>query len=208
MKRRDPRLWEVPRIWPEGECVIIGGGPSLIGVDMDSLRARRTIAVNMAYKLGDWIDVMFFGDCRFYNWNAGDLSKFAGLKVTSCPQHVDKPGIKVVQKQRAPVGLCTDPKLLAWNLSSGACAVNLATHFGVKRIVLVGFDMKKRDEKDWWHDYYDKPANKRHHPYPRFMKPFKAIAESLKSMRVECVNACPDSALDVFPRVTPEEALC
>ena len=57
-----PPLWTAPRIWDGGECFILGGGPSLAAVDVGQLRGRRVIAVNQAYKLGDWIDVLFFGD--------------------------------------------------------------------------------------------------------------------------------------------------
>jgi len=62
---RDSRLWRVPRLWPGGECFILGGGPSLKDVDMSRLKGHRVIAVNNAFKLADWIDVMFFGDPRW-----------------------------------------------------------------------------------------------------------------------------------------------
>ena len=37
---------------------------------------------------------MFFGDCRWYAANYKELLKFAGLKITVCEQHFDKPGIR------------------------------------------------------------------------------------------------------------------
>lgn len=166
------------------------------------------IAVNMAYKLGDWMDVLFFGDCRWLKDNAESLLNFAGLKVTTCEQHRGRPGIRVVKRRNSPSGLSSDPGIVIWNLSSGACAINLAVHFGVKRIVLLGFDMKSQGATHHWHDYYV-PARKgkRYDPYKRFMKPFPSIAEALRRRRIECVNACEDSALGVFPVVRPEDVL-
>ena len=208
MSSETSRPWRVPRLWPGGECFIIGGGPSVKHVDVDALRGRRVIAVNMAYKLGDWIDVLFFGDCRWLRDNVKGLSTFAGLKVTTCEQHRGRPGIHVVKRRNSPQGLSSDPATVTWNLSSGACAINLAVHFGVKRIVLLGYDMKSQGATHHWHDYYV-PARKgkRYNPYTRFTKPFPSIAEALKKKKIECVNACDDSALNVFPVIKLEDVL-
>ena len=211
--KRNPNLWVVPKIWQDGECFILGGGPSLSQVNLEPLKCKRCLAVNNAFKLGDWIDAMFFGDCRWYGWEGKNLLNFAGLKVTTCERHIEKPGIKVVQRKNAPYGISSDPGLLFWNLSSGACAINLAVHFGVKRIVLLGFDMKTDGVKHNYHNDYpdmNDPAPTRHDPnarYVRFMKPFVQIAEDLKRLNVECLNATEGSALTVFPMVRLEDVV-
>ena len=207
---RDSRLWRVPRLWPGGECFILGGGPSLKDVDMSRLKGRRVIAVNNAFKLADWIDVMFFGDPRWLK-NQGiklGILNFAGLKVTTREEHLDKPWIRVVKRRVQPTGgVSRDPGILVWNISSGACAIGLAYHFGVKRIVLLGFDMRKVDGKTNWHDDYAVPKKFQFNPYSRFMKPFEGIAKDLKRLNVECLNATPGSALDVFPIVELEDVI-
>jgi hypothetical protein len=78
-------LWKVPRVWEGGSCVIIGGGPSMLkqfnipseiveGVYsgklsptayspyLKAIHKKHIIAVNVAYKIGPWIDMMIFGD--------------------------------------------------------------------------------------------------------------------------------------------------
>jgi len=217
--------WRIPRLWPDGECFILGGGPGLRAEKdkdgnyrselVERLKGRRVIAVNMAYRLGDWIPVMFFGDCRWFNWNRAALNNFAGLKITSCERHLDKPGIKVVKRKNGPAGITKNPYEVYWNLSSGGCAINVAVHFGVKRIVLLGYDMRPVDRPEGdlsynWHQFYPKKKmgpGKRHDPYTRFMRPFQRMAADLRGMGVECVNATPDSALTVFPIVEPEEVV-
>lgn len=185
---------------------MLGGGPSLKSVDVDRLRGSRVIAVNNAYKLGDWIDVLFYGDCHWLQPNKHAMQNWPGLKVTVCEGHAGKLDIKVLSRRRAMQGLSTQPGTLTWNLSSGACAINLAFLFGVKRIVLLGFDMRKVDgEPNWHHDYGPRSPN--HDPYKRFLRPFPAIAEALKRHHVEVVNATPESALTVFPIVDPETVL-
>lgn len=210
MARRDKRFWRAPLLWHRGECFIIGGGPSVKHFDIDKLQGRRTLAVNMAFRLPKLqADVMFFGDCRYYAANYKELNEFAGLKVTTCEQHFDKPGIKVIQRKNGQNGLSTDQNMVWWNLSSGACAINLAVHFGVRRIVLLGFDMQSVDGDDHWHDHYRKQGAKPFKgkgPFSRFMKPFPAIATALKRVGVECVIVGP-TALDVFPVVEYEDVV-
>lgn len=203
----EPKLWKVPKLWPDATCFILGGGPSLNNVDIDRLRGSRVIAVNNAYQLGDWIDVLFFGDCRWYHVHKKRLLDFAGLKVTRCEAHRTQPGIKAIKCMNRVNGLSKNPSLLSWNLSSGACAINLATLLGVKKIVLLGFDMRKIDNRNNWHSEHPGSVNPKHNPYVRFVKRFTSIAKDLKGLNVECINATPGSGLTDFPIVDPEIVL-
>lgn len=208
IKPKPPRVkefWTVPELWPGATCYILGGGPGLARVSLEQLHKRRVIAVNNAYQLGDWIDVMFYGDCRWLTWHEKALLDFPGLKVTACDSHKDKPGIKAVKRRNSPLGITKEANRLNWNLNSGACAISLAVRFGVKKIVLLGFDMRIVDDKTNWHDGHQDSPNK--NPYQRFLKPFPAIARDLEKLGVECINATPGSALDIFPIVEPESVL-
>lgn len=206
---RAREFWRIPRIWPGRTVYILGGGPSLKLVDVDRLRGQRVIAVNNAYQIAPWADVLFFGDCRWLKWHEGGVRKFSGLKITTCDQHLSILGealrIRVVKKKNAPAGLFRDPSMLAWNANSGACAINLSVYLGAVRIVLLGFDMRKIDGQGNWHA--DHPNGPNHDPYGKFLARFPAIAASLQGMGVECINATPGSALTVFPIVDPAEVM-
>lgn len=205
LKPDGQKWWVVPKLWPGQTCYVLGGGPGLSLVDVDRLRGERVIAVNMAFALGDWIPCMFFGDCRLYHTIKKQLQTFAGLKVTTCNQHLDKPGIQVVKRKNGSYGISADPGQLMWNLSSGACAIGLGAHFGVKRIVLCGFDMQNVNGHSNYHDLYGQAKNK--NPYPRFLRVFENIAKDLKARKIECVNATPGSALSHFPIVDIESVM-
>jgi hypothetical protein len=194
-------------MWPDSEVFILGGGPGLNLVDIDKLKGRRVIAVNNAYQLAPWFDVMFFGDCRWYNWHKKGLREFAGLKVTACEGYGNgkNPELKAMRRRNSPRGISSDRTILSWNLNSGACAINLAVHFGAKRIVLLGFDMRKINGSCNWHEDHETSNRPNHNPYARFLVPFPDIARDLKNMGIECVNATPDSALTHFPIVSIEE---
>lgn len=222
-KKPPAQLWTIPKLWPGSDCYIIGGGPSLQLFDIERLRGKRVIVVNNAYKEAYWADVCFFGDCRWFNLHQKALLEFGGLKVTTCKNIVEKPGILAIHRKFKPTGkLSRNPQFVVWNTSSGACAMNLATLFGVKRIVLLGFDMrvwsevelqelkkqcKLKSTPDYnnWHSDHPDSNNPRKNPYGRFLRPFPSIAKELEDLNVECLNATPGSALDVFPRIKAEE---
>lgn len=212
--------WRVPEIWPNGEVYILGGGPSLNNIDVSRLRGRHVIAVNNAYKLGDWIDVCYFGDWGWYKMHRDALLKFPGLKVTTRRECEHAPGIHLVRKRNSPNGISKNPLIICWNQSSGGCAINLATLLGARRIILFGFDMRAIDNEASgesinvvhnWHfdhkDSLDKKADRKKNTYQGFLKPFDVIARDLMRRNIECINATPGSALTHFPIVEPESVL-
>lgn len=204
-----PPTWTAPPIWQDGECYIIGGGPSVNSTDLSLLKGRRVIAVNQAYKLGRF-DVLFYGDCPWWQRERDNLTDWPGLIVHACCNWEGIGRVKRIKRTKAIGPMEKNPALLAWNLSSGACAINLAVHFGVKRIVLIGFDMRKVDgETNFHHDHphHKRKQGKSYNPYARFLQPFPVIAKSLQQLGIECINATPGSALEVFPIMTLEEAV-
>ena len=77
-------FWPVPREW-EGETVfIVGGGPSVLGVDLEVLRGRRVIVINSSVYAVPWADFLYFGDWRWWNEpeNQAAVASFAGRVVT------------------------------------------------------------------------------------------------------------------------------
>ena len=205
--------WKVPRMWEGGTCYILGGGPSLSSVDLTPLEepGRRTIGVNAAYSLGSWFDVLYWGDEQFLNRHWKGVSMFNGLRVTTCPKHLGRPGVHVVRMETHPHGIARADSTIRFNNSSGGGAIGLAVLFGVARIVLLGYDMQWNGAFNWHDLYNNKKAGKidpkRLETYNRFRKPFLHIADDLKQLGIECINATPGSALDVFPIVEPSEVL-
>jgi hypothetical protein len=198
------RPWRAPRVWRGDTCWILGGGPSLLDFDLTLLQRHRTIAVNNAYKVAPWADAMIFGDCRWYPDHGRGLGSFAGLKVTTCCTWEREPGIRIMHKELAPYGISEELGTLRWNLSTGACALNLAFHLGASRIVLAGFDMHKgSDGRKNFHDDYG-PFTGRD-PFRRFLLPFPAIKADLDRLGVEVINATPGSALTLWPIADPAE---
>lgn len=217
-KAKEKSVWSVPPLWNGSTSFILGGGPSLNNVNLDLIRKRRIIAVNnafgdpvkdeegntIAYKPRDWIDIVFFGDERWYRWHRKSLKEFYGLIVTS-RSNLHKTDKKVLATCRGKaMGLEKRRRFIAWNKSSGAAAINLAFHLGSKRIVLLGFDMRRVDDCANWHKDHPSPDK---NPYERFLTAFPLIKRDAEKAGLEIINCTPDSALTIFPIMTLEEYL-
>jgi len=225
-------MWNIPKIWEGGQCIILGGGPSITtqfgvpnsivqdvyegkstpavyGPYMSAIHAQHVIAVNMAYKIGDWIDCVFFGDRGFLLKQQADFFAFNGLRVTCASGVGDYNGnLKVVERDtRKKNGISFVPNKLCWNNNSGAAAINLAVHFGVKRIILLGFDMKlDSGQNQHWHKYYHTDVKMVDQTMKMHLKSFPAIAKDLDG-KVEIINCSPDSSIVDFPKLNFKDIL-
>lgn len=226
-------IWQVPRIWEGGDVWILGGGPSVpkqfdipdkvvqsvvSGKELPSiyspymsfLHDKHVIGINVAYLIGDWIDMVFFGDASFFLPHQQRLAAWSGLKV-SCHAGVNKHNwVKYLPKQNEKTrGISTNPGMVSWNGNSGAAAISVAAHTGAKRIVLLGFDMNLDGNRQHWHDLYhrgDKP-NLKKLPFNRHLRGFPDIAKDARHLGITILNASPDSAITVFRKVTVKELM-
>jgi hypothetical protein len=191
--------------------VCLGTGPSLTPADVDACSGRaRVIAIKDAYHLAPWADVLYSGDERWWVHHAKSIA-FEGRRYALVPH--DPRFTRAVEDGRAQLlglgkvlGLEIDPTKLALGNHSGYQAINLAVHLaGATRIVLLGYDMKASpDGRDNF--FGAKPYAAKRPPYP-FLGVFASIVEPLAALGATVVNASRDTALDVFPRVSLEEAL-
>ncbi|MFQ6016775.1 MAG: hypothetical protein ACE5KF_01140 [Kiloniellaceae bacterium] len=205
-----PDIWTVPRLWPGATVACLGGGPSLTRAQVDVCRGRaRVIAVNDAYRLAPWADVLYACDWRWWNKHHG-VPGFAGIKVSisnSAERLKKYPDIRIVENTGTQ-GLETAPTGLRTGRNGGYQAINLAVHFGVKRILLLGYDMKPAADgrTHWFGDHADwptKPAIFR----SVFLPHFEGLAAALESLRIQVINCTADSALEAFPKMSLEQAL-
>lgn len=231
--------WVVPRMWDGGDVWILGGGPSVFTqfdipkdlVDqvmsgasppsvyspyLSALHKKHVIGINVAYMIGDWIDMVFFGDGGFFLSHKVNLAKFPGLKVTCHAGGRGEPWVKFLARDgKKPRGISTAANMVSWNGNSGAAAISVAAYAGAKRIILLGFDMKLNGENyQHWHNVYGKgkvdikdERRRKRLPFDRHLRGFSVIADDARRMGIEILNACPDSAINEFKKVSVKEIL-
>lgn len=107
--------------------------------------------------------------------------------------------VKEDRLQRSPV--------IGWGGNGGFQALNLAVHFNVKRIILIGFDMRV-DKGDHWHgSHRNGLSNPTKRNANRWRRVMDEAAEDLNALGIEVLNTSLISALEAYPKVTLEEAL-
>ncbi|GAG61285.1 unnamed protein product [marine sediment metagenome] len=211
-------LWEVEPEWPETTYVVIGGGPSLTPGQVDQCQRDhvRVIAVNDAYKLAPWADVLHGADARWWKRNKGIL-EFGGIRSALCWDAVEGifyPGWDVgLYRGMRALASTGVTGLEMWHHravrnggNSGYQAINLAAHLGASRIILLGFDLKPATDgrHHWFGDHADwSPPN-----YIAMHMGFFFLPQAAKDAGVEIVNCTPGSDLaNIFPEMPLEMAL-
>ena len=190
-----------------GETIyIIGGGPSLKDFNFSNLIGRKTIAINKAIFYHKSADVLYWTDGRFYTWFKNEVDAYKGLKFSLKPGSQYTRDIQISRKGK-PYGLEEDPQTLAHGFNSGYAAINLAYHLGAKRIILLGFDMANDGTETHFHDGYPTRAAGNEVYTDKFLPGFKQLKSEIKPKGIHVLNASPYSKLNVFPKITIEQAL-
>lgn len=201
-------MTSVPKLWPGSTIVCIGGGQSLVAEDVDVCRGQHVIAVNDAYRLAPWADVLYAADAKWWKWQYRDrpdeINAYTGLRYSLNPDATKYPNVQVL-KRTGSAGL----ELRAWGLRTGENggyqAINLAVHLGAVRVLLLGYDMQITGGQQHWfgkHDSSPSPS-----PYSMFRKKFDTLPEPLRVAGVTVINCSRETALTTFPRQSIREAL-
>lgn len=214
-------LWEVEPEWPETTYVVIGGGPSLTPEQVNLCRREdiRVIAVNDAFMLAPWADVLHGADARWWKRACGapdfEGAIISGL-VWDAVEGVFYPGWEEEITERLGMRALASSGvtgLEVWHHravrnggNSGYQAINLAVHLGASRIILIGFDLKPSADgrHHWFGDHTEwNPPN-----YIAMYPAFFLLPQAARDAGVEIVNCTPGSVLaNVFPEMPLEVAL-
>lgn len=219
-----------PGRWSGATVVIAATGPSLtdevvadVGDARMSGQLQRVIAVNDAYRLMPWADVLYACDAAWWNHHR---PAFAGEKWAPKPwaKHVASGDVGDEGKEQiaAEQGVTliearmsdrwsTDPTWIAYGSNSLFQAVGLALHWTAPagKIVLVGADMRtigrgKDAKRHFFGDHPEPLSNAA--DFRKFIPAFDAASKHLLP-GVEIVNATPGSALKTFRSASLADAL-
>ena len=220
-------FWSVEPEWKGETVAILGGGPSLSAGDVNALHGRlRVIAVNNAYQLAPWADLLYFCDEVWWLWHHGGTEtrqvkgiaqaihhkgdpryrEFKGIKaalVNACT-FGREPAVRVLQNYEANPGLCEIGDGVYTGRSGGYQAINLAAHLGVARILLLGFDMRAVGERTHWHMAHQRSTTP--HDFKEMLPWFETLVAPARKRGIEIINCTPGSAITCFPRMTLAEA--
>lgn len=177
-------------------------GESLTQAQADYVRGKaRVIAVNDAYKLAPWADVLFAADAKWWRVHMPNLGGFAGLMVGA--QEVEFSRVNVIKHDKNGEKHKFEDTGCVQGNNSGAEALQLAWHLtGSPLIVALGCDCVGR------HFFGDHPAPLRSGQNTgTYAWGFEHVAKHLAARGVKVWNCSPISALKCFEKARLEDVL-
>jgi len=203
------QLWSVPCEWPGETVFIVGGGPSVLGQDLEALRGRRVIAINSSVHAMPWADILYFGDWRWWYEpaNRAAATNFAGRVVTTSRMVPDRKVL--VCRKTNPPGLALERNSLMQKWTSLTAATNLAAHLIGPNGTIVWLGADGRVATDG-RTHHHKPHPWPHRPgcYDKQHADLVTIVPSLKALGIAGYNASPGTAwINLLPAIDLQEAL-
>jgi len=198
-------IWPLQEIYKGKDVFILGSGPSVKRFSLHRLKEQIVIGCNNAYLFGtDIVDVLIFGDVDWWNFHKDKpaLRGFQNPIITNNEKLRNEPGITWAPRQAEGF----HKYAIGWNGNTGSAAINLALLLGAARIFLIGFDMQLTDGRSNWHRNDIDDVTPGH--YERYLGCMKqSLSQLYKNWpQVEITNLNPNSAMDLFPKATWEEA--
>jgi hypothetical protein len=194
----------MPFDWTGQTAFILGGGPSVLDLDLSPLTGRRVIAINSAYETWPQADICFFADARWYFDVYPKQPKFMGQFATTStggPRDVLR-----FTKIDPANGIATKRDQLALSRTSVSGAANLARHWGAKAIVLLGVDGKIGGAKRHHHSAQ--------YPWPlvngcfdQHRNELAGLSASLRAEGIRLMNCSPVNIIPGWDRASFAEAL-
>lgn len=198
------------RVWPV--VVVVASGPSL---DVEQacrvLKAQatgavRVIVVNDCWRMIPSADALYAADGAWWDVHVSAVRfAFSGEAWTQDASAAARFGLRHIAAEKRP-GLSRDRALLHTGGNSGYQAINLAYHFGARRIILCCFDMQHTGGKAHW--FGNHPPTLRQASRPEAWVPhFDALAADLEDDGVDVINSTPTTALRCFRSLPLQEAI-
>lgn len=190
----------MPR-WEGSTAVIIASGPSLTVEDCELVKAwqgvgRHAIAINTSYQRAHWADVLYACDGHWWDHHIKQVEKtFLGELWTQDHRAARQHGLHYILSERKD-GLSRVDGVIHQGSNSGYQSINLAYHWGVKRMLLLGYDMSDHGSQTHWHQPHAKFMVS---PFDRWLVYFEKLARDLKDDGIEVINCTRRTAMKCFP---------
>ena len=207
-----PKGDTIPCIYPGEAAVLIATGPGLTEEVVETIRPFheagkvKVFGCNDAYKLVPFLDVHYACDGGWWN-----IHKEACFKALPDNCHVWTQDVRTKGNTHINLingshktGLCLDnPAHIHFGSNSGYQQLNIAYHYGIRKFLLVGYNMQIVDQKSHFFGDHPMPLAQTS-PYKRFVEQYGTIQDEVKEMVINCTE---NSALQCFKKGNLKEEL-
>lgn len=197
--------------WKGRRVFILGGGPSLRGIDTMVLAGRGeiTLGLNMAFLHNPTATLIYDKRCMERVSMEESWKNYRGFKVWLNYEDQGMP-LDSFPQTRQLHEYVTNPYTRRWpkamseglyrGNNAGTAGICLADVLGAETIYLLGYDMSVEAGKPAnWHSLYPEEWQAKQST----IKAYREDIERIKgSVRARVINVTPGSALNVFPKDT------
>lgn len=195
--------------WTGQTCVIVASGPSARTVPLELARGKaKFIVINHSWQLAPWADVLYAADYGWWRESKG-CPDFKGLKVAGeIRASREGWGVNFVTIAKGDSRLLlNEPGRIGYGHSSGFQALNLAVQFGVKKIVLVGYDMRLDNGVHWHGKHGPRMNNPTEKLAGIWRSALDRVSDEFKRLGVTVINVSEVSKLESYPKMKFEDAI-
>jgi len=192
--------------------IILGTGPSLTTKDINIVKDWQSegkcklFGCNNTYKLG--LDVHLACNWQWWDHYWHDIKHYDCDKWTPRKESADKYSINYIE-ERWEGGLSTDNSYICAHHGSGPQIVNIALHYGVKVMLLLGWDMRypgkvtDREYKEQRHYFGEYPKELQHWPRTGADGSLDGLIKEMETIKpedygIQIINCTPNSAMTCF----------
>jgi len=201
--------------------IVIGTGPSLTPEVIEQCKQAQKQGIklfgcNSAFLVFE-LDVFHACNPEYYDLYWDKLKDYPADKWTWDKDCAEKYKINYIEGIWAD-GLSTDPNKIHYHHGSNPQLVNIAYHYGVKKMLLVGWDMRYPGkignqfytEKRHFHD--ENPLTIKHYPQTGSNGEFTGLIKEMETIKpkdygIDIVNCTPNSAMTCFPMMDLADAI-
>ncbi len=187
---------------------IIGGGYSIKLLDLSVLAGQKIIVINDGYEIVPNITAIYWCDPSWADSRYKDLEKLpCNLKFTKAKHgdiNINGPYDSTVLNHTGDYGYDPEKSAVRGN-NGGSQVLNLVFNMRPKRIFLLGYDMKRINNKTHYHNKHQLIVTDDIYKN-LFIPSIHSMAEEFKKIpnSPEIINCSVDSALTCFPRYNLE----
>lgn len=201
-------------MWPDWSgqtAVIVASGPSAADVPLEKGKGRaRFLAVKDGWTLCPWAEYLYACDAHWWDAHKG-VVPYLGTRIAYDARTMEKyRGLDMIKVEIARYinDLRFDkPGHVGWGGNSGFHAINLAAQWGVRRMILVGFDMRVDKGRHFFGDHPYTHSRPSEANMKKWVPHLDKQAPVLAARGIEVINCSPVSALTAFPKMSFEDAL-
>lgn len=200
----------------EGRTVyVIGGGPTVKKQNLQLLSGKHVICLNNAYSIYPDALALYWADESWVERHLDSVNAHTAKFRFHSKFHISNKylenesrlgiGKSILLKRTGDKGIDNNIDNVRGN-NSGAHILNLLHNCKVKKIVLLGYDMKLIDSKTHWHDGHGLPIRPQVYA-DMFIPSIASMAPILKNAGIQVINASPNSDLKCFEKIPFEKTI-